>query len=295
MSETKPCEFCGKPVTKKVGYESKRRKHWTCNRSCSTSLAHQIGNSPHSWRENPDRGKKETRPCAICGKEIRRYLTVENTDTAWTCSYVCSGVLQSREGGRKPRTGDTVNCIVCGKEFYRIHAYVLQDRRLCSRACNNAWQGRNRTAKNCLYCGKEFTVAPSQTRKYCSKPCETTSKIKRPVGRFHNGRPVLENYQGYLTVYEPTHPKAKSNGRMLEHRIVMEQKLGRYLDRYEQVNHIDHDRKNNHPDNLEVMDASAHSRETNAFTSNKRLTEAQELESARTELAEYRRRFGKLE
>jgi len=50
-----------------------------------------------------------------------------------------------------------------------------------------------------------------------------------------------------------------SDGReMLEHRYVMEQKLGRPLLPTEDVHHKDHDKLNNQPDNLEVMEHGAH-------------------------------------
>lgn len=45
-----------------------------------------------------------------------------------------------------------------------------------------------------------------------------------------------------------------------EHRVVMEQKLGRELLPGEIVHHIDHNKKNNHPDNLMVMTQSEHAR-----------------------------------
>lgn len=43
-----------------------------------------------------------------------------------------------------------------------------------------------------------------------------------------------------------------------EHRIVAEQKLGRPLQKGEIVHHRDHNKKNNHPDNLEIMTQSEH-------------------------------------
>jgi len=45
-----------------------------------------------------------------------------------------------------------------------------------------------------------------------------------------------------------------------EHRVVMEAKLGRPLLSEEIVHHIDHNKKNNHPDNLMVMTRSEHAR-----------------------------------
>jgi HNH endonuclease len=44
---------------------------------------------------------------------------------------------------------------------------------------------------------------------------------------------------GYILVYRPDHPDANSNGYIREHRLVMEQALGRRLDRHEVVHHRD--------------------------------------------------------
>lgn len=45
-----------------------------------------------------------------------------------------------------------------------------------------------------------------------------------------------------------------------EHRVIVEQMLGRSLKSHEVVHHIDGNGLNNSPDNLQVMDRSAHSR-----------------------------------
>lgn len=42
------------------------------------------------------------------------------------------------------------------------------------------------------------------------------------------------------------------------HRVVAEQTIGRPLRQDEHVHHIDGDKKNNTPDNLQVLSASAH-------------------------------------
>ncbi len=43
-----------------------------------------------------------------------------------------------------------------------------------------------------------------------------------------------------------------------EHRVVAEKKLGRPLLRGEIVHHLDEDKRNNHPDNLEVLTRAQH-------------------------------------
>lgn len=63
---------------------------------------------------------------------------------------------------------------------------------------------------------------------------------------------------GYVEVYAPLHPYArKSTGRVLEHRLVAEVMLGRYLLPSEVVDHRDSHPRHNWPDNLCVYASNA--------------------------------------
>lgn len=57
----------------------------------------------------------------------------------------------------------------------------------------------------------------------------------------------------YLYRYNPEHPNATQGGYMAEHRLIMERKLGRLLERKEVVHHRDGDPSNNDESNLEVF------------------------------------------
>lgn len=67
--------------------------------------------------------------------------------------------------------------------------------------------------------------------------------------------------RGYIYIYRPKHPLANSDGHVLEHRLVAEETIGRFLTRKEQVHHINGIRDDNRPENLVVLTASAHAKE----------------------------------
>ena len=65
------------------------------------------------------------------------------------------------------------------------------------------------------------------------------------------GRSV--DVDGYVLVKSPDHPQRTAHGYVREHRLVMEAKLGRYLERHEVVDHIDGCTSNNDPSNLRLF------------------------------------------
>jgi hypothetical protein len=64
----------------------------------------------------------------------------------------------------------------------------------------------------------------------------------------------------YIYAVVKNHPNATKYGYVLEHRIVMENKLGRLLGKNEVVHHIDENKRNNDPDNLELKTRSDHTK-----------------------------------
>lgn len=65
---------------------------------------------------------------------------------------------------------------------------------------------------------------------------------------------------GYPVVHCPSHPRAWSTGYVLAHRVVMEQSLGRLLETWEIVHHIDHNKSNYDISNLELTTQTKHSK-----------------------------------
>lgn len=62
----------------------------------------------------------------------------------------------------------------------------------------------------------------------------------------------------YYSVWCPCHPKIKRSNYVLEHRLLIEMKLERFLNYGEVVHHIDGNGLNNSLDNLEVLTIREH-------------------------------------
>jgi len=59
--------------------------------------------------------------------------------------------------------------------------------------------------------------------------------------------------QGYLLVYSPQHPFTSGRGYIGQHRLVVEEAIGRYLTDLEEVHHVNEKRDDNRVENLLVM------------------------------------------
>lgn len=69
-------------------------------------------------------------------------------------------------------------------------------------------------------------------------------------GNNKGGRLICKN--GYVQIWNPTHPNARIAGYVHEHRLVMSNYMGRPLDSYESVHHKNGNRQDNRIENLEL-------------------------------------------
>jgi hypothetical protein len=73
----------------------------------------------------------------------------------------------------------------------------------------------------------------------------------------------ITDKDGYILVYSPDHPHKNGIGYVREHRLIVEQSIGRYLLPSEHVHHKDEDKTNNDISNLEVSTNSEHTKKHN--------------------------------
>lgn len=114
------------------------------------------------------------------------------------------------------------------------------------------------TKKQCPICDEEFEVYPSRkdTAKYCSPKCR--SKAYRGEGnpKWRGGK--HKNSDGYIKLFRPDHPKADKAGYVYQHRIVMEEYIGRDLKKDEIIHHINGIKDDNRMCNLIIVNAEEH-------------------------------------
>ncbi len=101
--------------------------------------------------------------------------------------------------------------------------------------------------RQCSWCGVEYERPDNKAyvnNRYCSRRCRGLGDSPRTANSDFKSR--------YRQIKTP------DGRRMLEHRWVMEQHIGRRLERFEQVHHINHDRLDNRIDNLELVSSAEH-------------------------------------
>lgn len=124
----------------------------------------------------------------------------------------------------------------------------------------------------CNFCGEQFKInsrsgilwlEKTNRGRYCTMKCAKTARrgIRySTISEFKKGQnPELhwnwkggkqKTFHGYIYIHAPKHPNANSRGYVMEHRLIYEKFLGRYLKKTEVIHHINAVKNDNRLKNL---------------------------------------------
>jgi hypothetical protein len=145
-------------------------------------------------------------------------------------------------------------CATCGKLVY-LHFNDVKEYNYCSRECSYSSDRNKNTAKNIGLKNKGMKRSKEHIEKMTHRGKDNPSWKGGVTYRKRKG-----NYANYKIKYVKCPIEfismSRKDGYVMEHRLLIAQKLNRPLIRSEVVHHIDHNPENNSIDNLMLFSSN---------------------------------------
>ena len=136
-------------------------------------------------------------------------------------------------------------------------------------------QWLHRRDKPCPLCGKPMIYSSKTCHScYLKIMCERNLAIGR--------KNAIQTDRGYRLLYAPLYPNARKDGYICEHRYIMEQHIGRQLEKDEFVHHLNGIRYDNRIENLAIVNKHNHEYHTLLRLCRKRIRHLEEQLTQRT-------------
>lgn len=147
-----------------------------------------------------------------------------------------------------------------GKIHKYFHIYHIKPRQ---------WGMKNEFARKKALQSKKRKTSSLRGKKISKEHIEklknkiVSEETKKKMSIAHTKKGIghkKKRKDGYIAIYFPDHPKSNKEKYIMEHDLIMECYIGRWLKEEEIVHHINHKRDDNRIENLKLMTKKEHAR-----------------------------------